>query len=541
MVRFLHVSDVHLGFEQYGTYERFKDFGRALNHSFDMAIEQKVDLIIIGGDLFNKKNIKASTLLQADAILTKAKNAGIPVYACEGNHDSLSYGTNWSWLNYLARKDLLILLGLPTQDRIGKGGSSEQGTGRVDPLESGQENVLLPSWDPELREGSHIERTFNGERVRIYGFGYLGATTRKRIEEMADHIIRDEATNIGILHAGVEGVIANMHGTIPEHALAPLRDRLDYLALGHIHKRFTVEDWVFNPGSLENCSLEEASPKNPHGLYLVELRRKGLDSKNLDEDLSPHGIEHQGHADAKFVDGTIWRRPFSVIFVDVTGVDSPESIMERAIAKVSDSLGITGAGQRNGIPESVEKTYAERISVPDVREAGCRGFGTLDAYVPDVRVEKQSNSPLQKDHQEKEENRSIVDDDGMVRDQGKEGLPPIVIVRLRGDIRLKEKIDTGVIKDRIEGMIHPGPLHLEVRDETGSEGFTVEDETPSSREDFERQVIMELLGQGEFQEQAGDINTLMADFMRAVVSNHKEDLNTFDTRVRELAERMTAQ
>jgi len=62
-----------------------------------------------------------------------------------------------------------------------------------------------------------------------------------------------------------------MHGTVSEHSLGPLKDGLDYLALGHIHKRFELNDWVFNPGSLENWSLDETHKNNPHGLYIVDI------------------------------------------------------------------------------------------------------------------------------------------------------------------------------------------------------------------------------------------------------------------------------
>ncbi len=48
-----------------------------------------------------------------------------------------------------------------------------------------------------------------------------------------------------------------------------LKSLVDYLALGHTHKRFEIDGWAFNPGSLEACSIDEY--REERGLYLVEV------------------------------------------------------------------------------------------------------------------------------------------------------------------------------------------------------------------------------------------------------------------------------
>jgi DNA repair exonuclease SbcCD nuclease subunit len=48
-----------------------------------------------------------------------------------------------------------------------------------------------------------------------------------------------------------------------------LRSYIDYLALGHTHKSFEIDGWVYNPGSLEACSVDEYA--NVRGAYLVEV------------------------------------------------------------------------------------------------------------------------------------------------------------------------------------------------------------------------------------------------------------------------------
>ena len=73
-----------------------------------------------------------------------------------------------------------------------------------------------------------------------------------------------------VMHAGLEGVLPNYSAVLTHSQVAPLRSYVDYLALGHIHKPFEREDWIYNPGSPETCSVDEVAwPER--GYYLVEV------------------------------------------------------------------------------------------------------------------------------------------------------------------------------------------------------------------------------------------------------------------------------
>ena len=56
---FIHVADMHLGYEQYGVRERFNDFSRAFWDIMQEALHRQVDFVVIAGDLFNKRAIDA--------------------------------------------------------------------------------------------------------------------------------------------------------------------------------------------------------------------------------------------------------------------------------------------------------------------------------------------------------------------------------------------------------------------------------------------------------------------------------------------------
>ena len=109
-MKILHCSDVHLGKKPFGTREfsqkRYLDFFRAFDQICDKGIELKVDLMLIAGDLFDKKELTPDTLERCEKTFLKLKNAKIDVLLIEGNHDNISgYDEVNSWISYLERKD----------------------------------------------------------------------------------------------------------------------------------------------------------------------------------------------------------------------------------------------------------------------------------------------------------------------------------------------------------------------------------------------------------------------------------------------------
>jgi DNA repair exonuclease SbcCD nuclease subunit len=68
----------------------------------------------------------------------------------------------------------------------------------------------------------------------------------------------------------MQGQVPHMHGGLSPGEVAPLRPPVDYLALGHVHKRLVgLDGWIFNPGSTETNSMEEA--EWPHGFFDVTV------------------------------------------------------------------------------------------------------------------------------------------------------------------------------------------------------------------------------------------------------------------------------
>jgi exonuclease SbcD len=255
MPRFLHIADVHLGFDRYDNKQRTQDFFYALQDVIDRyAIQEQVDFVLIAGDLFEHRNIQPATLNQAQLCLRMLQDAEIPVLAIEGNHDNRPYGTKTSWLRYLADWGLLILL---------------------EPGNISDGEPFYPAWDITTRRGGYVDLDCG---VRVLGSIWYGASAPRGIEQIAQAIQTlppPPDHTILLFHHGIEGQIARYQGALRYTDLLPLKQAgVDYLALGHIHKNYEVEGWIFNPGSLEANSVEEATYKR--GAYLVEIDRAGI-------------------------------------------------------------------------------------------------------------------------------------------------------------------------------------------------------------------------------------------------------------------------
>ena len=236
-VKFAHIADTHLGYRQYGSEERAIDFANAFKRAVEFSLSKNVDFILVAGDLFHKKSeMDPVTLAQAVLVLEKCD---VPVIAIEGNHDSTYFRERYTWIDYLSSQGHLINL-KPHFDN-GK--------------------PVVEEWDG--KRGSYFEI---GD-ARIYGLKYYGMLTEQIIQDFLMKVEKGENT-IFMSHFGIEGYI-DMYGCINSSHLYRFRDRIDYVALGHIHKMYVENDFIFNPGSLESCDLSEYSFKR--GIFIAEI------------------------------------------------------------------------------------------------------------------------------------------------------------------------------------------------------------------------------------------------------------------------------
>jgi exonuclease SbcD len=253
-MKIYHAADIHLGRRRLDGRLPDTDLADAFEHIARVAIEDRADVFLLAGDLFDRPQVEPPHLRQAQRILSLLKTAKIPVVAIEGNHDKAFVSSNaHTWLDYLAQEDLLHIL-KPSFDISG---------------------ALLSSWNAETRCGSFAD--LGG--VRFVGAGYLGAATPHKVRQILEKLAPDRQ-HVLLLHAGPDYFVGEGGGFSADD-LRAIRERVRYLALGHIHRPMLYEGWACNPGSPENCGSREA-------LYDVDASNSKVDRGYAVVELDPH-------------------------------------------------------------------------------------------------------------------------------------------------------------------------------------------------------------------------------------------------------------
>jgi len=84
---FSHISDTHLGLQQYGLEERERDIYDSFNQAIDISIKDHVDFVIFAGDIFHTPNPSGTAILQMANGLKRLKQNSIESFFILGEHD----------------------------------------------------------------------------------------------------------------------------------------------------------------------------------------------------------------------------------------------------------------------------------------------------------------------------------------------------------------------------------------------------------------------------------------------------------------------
>jgi DNA repair exonuclease SbcCD nuclease subunit len=221
--------------------------------------------------------------------LSFLKDNGIPCVAIEGNHDQKANDNDYSWLRSLSNWNLVKLLEPKNID--GK--------------------IHYETWNDEDGKGGFIDIG----NARIFGSNWYGASANWAIPMLTEAMKENQragAFHILLLHTDVEG-----HQTHPIPALSltnlkELKSVTNYVALGHTHKHYEIDNWAFNPGSLEVTSIDEF--RETRGAFLIE-------------------VDENNQITAKHI--TDYRqRPFQRLSFDVSGYSEAKDITDAVLEMV---------------------------------------------------------------------------------------------------------------------------------------------------------------------------------------------------------------
>jgi DNA repair exonuclease SbcCD nuclease subunit len=230
-MRFIHAADLHLDSPMAGLRARHGtraiDIAAATRAAFrrmiDTAIREKVDLVLIAGDVFDRDLSDFAAGLFFVSGLSDLGKAGIRVALIRGNHDA--------------------------EGRISR-------------------NLGLP---PNVHEfGSRAASTYLLEDlgVAIHGQSFPDRAVTENLAA-AYPSPKPGLLNIGLLHTSADGNYG--HDTYAPCSLDDLVGKgYDYWALGHVHRRLVLsqDPWVVFPGNLQGRHVNEPGEK---GFTLVTV------------------------------------------------------------------------------------------------------------------------------------------------------------------------------------------------------------------------------------------------------------------------------
>lgn len=307
-MKFLHISDVHLGCTRYHLPESPRDFFDAWHDVIDKyAIGENVDFVIMCGDFFHKKSVPPETMNYAVAGLNKLKAAGIPVVSIEGNHDQRHTDSDYSWLRSLANWNLLYLLEPKGEDN----------------------RIVYEPWDDAKGRGGFIDIG----RARIFGSRWYGASANWAIPMLTESIRenrREGSFHILMLHTDVEGHQTHPIPALSISALKELKQVTEYVGLGHTHMHYEIDNWAFNPGSIEVTNISEF--RETRGVFVVEVN---------DETNAINARHMQDYR----------QRPFQRIAFEVTNIGDPKDLTRGVLEKIELEAHRAEAGKPEPILE----------------------------------------------------------------------------------------------------------------------------------------------------------------------------------------------
>jgi len=263
-VKILHTADWHAGRSLKGV-DRTPEIRAALKEIADLAIEEQVDLILVAGDLFDKKNPSAEAEAAVFEFFLKIGAANIPSVVIAGNHDAPS------------RLDAAAgVLGLTSAKVFGLVKVADEG-GTFD-LQIGDEIAriaALPFVSERriVRIGELIDEDA-GQWVQKY---------RQGMRTLINNLCKsfdNKQVNLLMLHTTTEGASLarseySFHCT-DDYTISSdmLPESANYIAVGHIHKPQGVEGFPENTarysGSLIQLDFGEAGDEKY--VYIVEAQ-----------------------------------------------------------------------------------------------------------------------------------------------------------------------------------------------------------------------------------------------------------------------------
>ena len=240
-MRFLHTADWHVGRTLRGR-SRMDEFAAALDVVVEVAVSEGVDAVLVAGDVHDQRAVSVDADRLIFDVLIRLSEAGIPVVAIPGNHDSAP--------RMAAFAPLLERIGTRMVAKVVPPG---QGSMVEIPSKDGRERALvacIPFVSPRrFSDATGLFEDLGGGYVEFdESMGKLIARYEAAFDLAAVNVLMSHMFVSGAKPGGSEREV-----TIgADYAVSPTRlpKTASYVALGHVHRPQKVAG---APGDARYC------------------------------------------------------------------------------------------------------------------------------------------------------------------------------------------------------------------------------------------------------------------------------------------------
>ena len=274
MIKILHFADAHIDIATYGRHDpesglplRVMDFLKSLDTIVDAAVDEQVDMVIFAGDAYKDRNPAPTYQREWGKRVMRLSQAGIQTLLLVGNHD-LSPAMNRA--HAMTEFSTLQVPYVHVLDRPCFLAPDDLGGLHL--------QVLAIPWISRSGMMAHLD-------IQGRDLSQIYEELEERLTKLVHHWLDEADPDIPIIltaHGSVQGAKYGGERTVMlgGDLVLPgslVRDqRLDYVALGHIHKPQDLnknsQPPVIYPGSIERVDFGEAEDDK---FYIIAEVDKG--------------------------------------------------------------------------------------------------------------------------------------------------------------------------------------------------------------------------------------------------------------------------
>ena len=251
-MRFLHLADLHIG-KRVNGFSMIEDQKFVFEQVYNVIENEKIDGIIMAGDIYDKPVPSAEAVKLFDEMLTRLVSINLPIFVISGNHDSaerIGFGSDIlsAAKVYMSRVYNGNLQKIELEDDYGK------------------INVyLLPFIKPAT-----VKNIYKEAEIKDYDDALEYVLSQEKIDKTKRNVIVSHQFVTGALRSESEEVsVGGLDNVSVENYEA-----FDYVALGHIHRAQQMgRESARYAGTLLKYSFSEE--KHNKSMTIVDLKEKG--------------------------------------------------------------------------------------------------------------------------------------------------------------------------------------------------------------------------------------------------------------------------